>query len=116
MHTGTESRPMLPRLLDAFSTALRIRRLGMIHGEALAWHYGEEGLERAVAHIAETEADSPERMLAIWIARYARKRLDELSASPSPERERLGARWRRRRGSLMADGVTLQSLVGDARR
>jgi len=102
---------MLFRLHHAFATALRIRRLGMIHGEALAWYYGEEGFRGAVEAIGREKPGSPERMLAIWTARFARRRLDALRASDPAGRHRLEAAWRHRSGSLMAEEKTLDELL-----
>ena len=102
---------MLLRIWHAFSTALRIRRLGMVHGEALAWFHGEEGFRRAVEVIERSEPDSPQRMLAIWTARFARRRLDELRASDEAGRERLEAHWRGRRGSLMGRPREIDELL-----
>ena len=43
---------MLFRMFGALGRALAIRRLGMIQGEAIAWHHGAEGVRRAleIAH------------------------------------------------------------------
>ncbi len=102
---------MLLRVWHAWTTALKIRRLGLVHGEALAWFHGEDGYRRAVEAIGRAEAGSPERMLAIWTARFARRRLDALGASDAAGRERLEAHWRRRRGSLMERPRPIDDLL-----
>jgi hypothetical protein len=102
---------MLLRVWHAFSTALKIRRLGMVHGEALAWFHGEEGFRRAVEVIELVEPDTPHRMFALWTARFARRRLDELRANDPAGRERLGAHWRGRRGSLMERPRRIDELL-----
>ena len=39
---------MLSPLFGALGTALAIRRLDMIQGEAIAWKYGAQGVRRAL--------------------------------------------------------------------
>ena len=69
---------MLVRWWTSLRAAWELRRLGMLRGEAIAWSHGEEGYQRALAATHRPEAGSREHMLALWTARFARQRLDDL--------------------------------------
>jgi hypothetical protein len=83
----------------------------MVQGEAIAWYHGEEGYQRAVEATHKPEAGSPEHALALWTARFARTRLDDLKGNDYASKLELKAKWRRRRGSLLDEDHPIEDLL-----
>ena len=102
---------MLVRWWASLRAAWELRRLGMLRGEAIAWSHGEEGCEQALAATHHPEAGSIEHVLALWTARFARQRLDDLRGNDYASKLEIGAGWRRRRGSLLDDGLAIDELI-----
>jgi hypothetical protein len=99
---------MVFRMLGSLGMALAIRRLGMIQGEALAWHHGAEGVRRAFEVARRHPAGSPEHAHALWVARFAKRRLDDLNDSDLAGKYELGGTWGGRRGSLICADETIR--------
>lgn len=50
-------------------------------------------------------------MLALWTARFARQRLDDLGGNDYASKLEIDAGWRRRRASLLDDGLAIDELL-----
>ena len=56
-------------------------------------------------------AGSAEHVHALWVARFARRRLDELNGSDLASKYELGGEWRARRGSLIDADWSIEDIL-----
>ena len=90
----------LVRYLKAIRATLELRRTAIVTAEALVWHHGADGVERARAAAALATGEE-ERILTLMIARIAYKRHRLIRGLDVATQYYVADCWARRRGQMI---------------